>query len=123
MFDPTSLTMIVVFSLCIMPAFTFAAYVFLFRHFKDFPAACRRLTRRKTRVLLSLLSGVQMTPLFYLVSLVMLWEYASVVSLSGIIVRVLIFAVLCGIGTYIGATAASWIFGSKVPLDLSGGSS
>lgn len=114
MFDPTSLQVITVFSLCIMPVLAFIAYIFLFRSFKDFPAACRRLARGKTRVLLSLLTGVKMTIIFYLISLIALREYASVVSISGIAMRVLAFAGLCSIGTYFGTTAASWLSGPKV---------
>jgi len=123
MFDPTSITVIVIFCLCIMPSVTFAAYVILFRQLKNSPGICHRLMRRKTRILLSLLSGVQFTLLFYVLSLVFLWEYASVTSASGIAVRVLMFAGLCAIGTCIGATLGSWIFGPQASPDLSGESS
>ena len=123
MFDPTSMTVIVVFSLCIVPSITFAAYVILFRHFENSPGTCHRLARRKTRTLLSLVSGIKITLIFYVLSLVFLWEYASVVSVSGIAVRVLMFAGLCTIGTYIGTTLGSWIFGPKSSPNLSSESS
>jgi hypothetical protein len=114
MFDPTSIGIIVIFSLFIMPIFSFSAYAVLLRRFKDSPDTCHRLTRRKTRVIFSLLFGVQMTLFFYLVSLVALWEYASIHSLSGTITRVLMFATLCGVGTYIGATVAGRLFRPQI---------
>jgi len=112
MFDPTSLTMIVILSLP-MPVVSFMAYVVLFRQFKNSPYASHKLIRTKTRVLYSLISGVGITFCFYLITVITLWEYASVVSLSGVLVRMLIFAGLCSAGIYIGAAIASRVFGPK----------
>jgi hypothetical protein len=111
-FDPTSLIVIVIISLP-MPVFSFIACAVLFRYFKNSLAACHRLASRKARVLLSLWGGAAVTFGFYLISLIVLWESVSIVSVSGIAMRVLTFAGLCIIGIYVGATTASWLFGPK----------
>ena len=113
MFDLTSPTLIVILSLS-MPVLSVPGFAVAFQLLKSLPAAGHKLATRKTKVLLSLINGVFIA-LLYLMAVIRLRDYVSVVSPSGILVRVLIFAGLCSIGTYIGATIASWMFGPKAP--------
>jgi len=121
MFDPTSFTLIVILSLS-MPVLSVPGFAVAFQLFKNFPAAGHKLARRKTKTLLSLINGTLMG-LLYLMIVMRLREYVPVITLSGIAVRVLIFAGLCSVGIYIGATIASRMFGPKFPPDLPDGSS
>lgn len=115
MFDPTSFTLIVILSLS-MPVLSVPGFAVAFQLFKNFPAAGHKLARRKTKALLSLINGTLMG-LLYLMIVMRLREYVPIITLSGIAVRVLIFAGLCSVGIYIGATVASRMFGPKVPPD------
>jgi archaellum biogenesis protein FlaJ (TadC family) len=117
MFDPTSLSVIVFLSLP-MAVFSFGAYIVMFRLFEKSPQLSRSLMRTRTRVRYALVAGVAVTLSSYLVAVVILWEYVSVASLSGVFLRVVMFAGLCTLSIYAGAAVASWAFG---PEDSQGG--
>jgi hypothetical protein len=117
MFDPTSLAAIVVFSLA-MPVFTFIAVALLLIAYRQAPSiSCRLLGSKRARLYSSLRVGI-IVPLLYLLPFVLIRFVASrPLSLSEILVKVFVMFILCIPGTYVGITAAGWIFGPKAPTD------
>ena len=114
MFDPTSLTVVVVFSLS-MPVFSFIGVAVLLRWYKHDSTMAHRILKRRNKVRFSLLGGA-IVPLVYLLTFALIGFAVGVPpSPSEVLGRALIMIGLCIPGIYIGATIAGWMLGPKTP--------
>jgi hypothetical protein len=92
--------------------YTITLYVFK----RDVPAASHRLIKTKTRVVFSMIGGA-FAMLLYLIGVMDQRNGVNPTFLFELAMQAVLFAIVCSIGCFVGATITSRLLGSRNPFD------